>query len=74
MPVQSIPLGSTVAIRYQVGETPAGSPVIRQKSLNDVKIDASDQDIYDVAAALFSLSIHPVIQTILRKNYDLVEE
>ncbi|MGI1659266.1 MAG: DUF1659 domain-containing protein [Desulfitobacterium sp.] len=74
MAVNATPLGSTVVIKYQAGETPAGAPVIKQKSLNDIKFDASDQDIYDVAAALFSLSIHPVIQTILRKNFDLVDE
>jgi hypothetical protein len=74
MAITSHALGSTVVVKYQAGETPTGAPVIRQKSLNDVKADATDQDIYDVAAALFSLSIHPVVQTILRKNFDLIEE
>ena len=74
MAVTSNALSSTVVVRYQAGETSTGAPVIRQKSLNDVKADATDQDIYDVAAALFSLSIHPVVQTILRKNFDLIDE
>lgn len=74
MSVNAYELGSIVVVKYQAGETPAGAPIIRQKTLNDVKADATEQDIYDVAAALFSLSIHPVVQTILRKNYDLIDE
>lgn len=74
MAVNAHALSSNVVVKYQAGETPAGAPLIRQKSLNDVKADATDQDIYDVAAALFSLSIHPVVQTILRKNFELIDE
>ncbi len=74
MAVVAHPLSSTVVIRYQVGETPSGAPIIRQKSLNNIKADATDQDIYDVAAAFFGLSERVVIQTILRKNYDLIDE
>ncbi|AFM00044.1 Protein of unknown function (DUF1659) [Desulfitobacterium dehalogenans ATCC 51507] len=74
MGVVAYPLSSTVVIRYQVGETPSGTPIIRQKSLNNVKANATDQDIYDVAAALFGLSERLVIQTILRKNFDLIDE
>ncbi|KJS46658.1 MAG: hypothetical protein VR66_24235 [Peptococcaceae bacterium BRH_c23] len=33
--------------------------ILKQKSLNDLKADASEQDVYDVAAALFSLGQHP---------------
>ncbi|MEM5817591.1 MAG: DUF1659 domain-containing protein, partial [Desulfitobacterium hafniense] len=59
MAVVAHPLSSTVVIRYQTGETPSGVPIIRQKSLNNVKAEATDQDIYDVAAAFFGLSERP---------------
>jgi len=42
--------------------------------INDIKITATDEDIYEVVTALFSLSEYPVIQNILRKNYDLMEQ
>lgn len=74
MPIASIPLSSAIVVKYQVGESSAGTPITRQKTFNDVKFDASDQDVYDVVSALFSLSIYPVIQNILRKDYDLIDE
>ena len=74
MAVISIPLDSQVVVKFQAGLTPTGSPVIRQKTINDIKITATDEDIYEVVTALFSLSEYPVIQNILRKNYDLMEQ
>ncbi|WP_434509822.1 DUF1659 domain-containing protein [Desulfitobacterium sp. AusDCA] len=74
MAVSATPLSSTLVVRYQSGTTPAGGPVIRQKSLNDVKADATEQDVYDVAAALFSLGQHPVINVLLKKNFELLNQ
>ncbi|WP_425803126.1 DUF1659 domain-containing protein [Desulfitobacterium sp. Sab5] len=74
MAVSATPLSSTVVIRYQSGTTPAGGPEIRQKSLNDVKADATEQDVYDVATALFSLGQHPVINVLLKKNFELLNQ
>ena len=53
---------------YQTGITPAGSPVIRRKWLKNVKANASDQAIYDVAEALFSLVDCPLLYVELRRN------
>ncbi|WP_434512883.1 DUF1659 domain-containing protein [Desulfitobacterium sp. AusDCA] len=74
MAVSATPLSSTVVVRYQFGTTTAGGPGIRQKSLNDVKADATEQDVYDVAAALFSLGQHPVINVLLKKNFELLNQ
>lgn len=74
MAVSATPLSSTLVVRYQSGTTPAGGPEIRQKSLNDVKADATEQDVYDVAAALFSLGQHPVINVLLKKNFELLNQ
>jgi len=74
MPVSANPLNSAVVVKYQADISSTGLPVIRQKTLNDVKFTANEQDVYDVVNALFSLSIHPVVQSILCKNYDLIEE
>jgi len=74
MAVSTTSLNSTLIVKYQTGTTSAGGPEIRQKSLNDVKADATEQDVYDVAAALFSLGQHPVMSVLLRKNLELLDE
>ncbi|MGE4273521.1 MAG: DUF1659 domain-containing protein [Desulfitobacterium sp.] len=74
MAVVSIPLASTLVVVYQSGTTSAGAPITRQKSLTNVRYDASEQALFDVAQALFSLSLHPVIDVNLRKNYELSNE
>ncbi|MCB8816680.1 DUF1659 domain-containing protein [Desulfosporosinus shakirovi] len=74
MAVNAMSLNSTLIVKYQNGSTPEGSPVIKQKSLNDLKADTTEQDAYDVAAALFSLGQNPVTSVLLRKSYELLEE
>ena len=74
MAVIATPLSSTLVVKYQTGTTTAGSPVFRQKSLNDVKADATEQDVYDVVAALFSLGQHPVADVVLRKSFELLNQ
>jgi hypothetical protein len=56
MAVVEIPLNSTLVVVYQTGLTPAGGPVLRQKSLSDVRSDAAEQAVYDAAHALFGLA------------------
>jgi hypothetical protein len=73
MAVSATSLNSVLVVKYQTGTTPAGGPVFRQKSLNDVKANATEQDVYDVAAALFGLGQHPVINVLLRKNFELID-
>ena len=74
MAVQAIPLNAALVVKYQVGETPSGAPILRQKTLNGVKFDATIEDIYEVAASLFDLVDYPIIQVILRKNEELNNE
>ena len=74
MAVVANPLVSVAVLKIQTGELPSGTPVIRQKSLNNVKADAAEQDIHDVARALFGLGENEVLGVVLRKQYDLVDE
>ncbi|SDG29942.1 DUF1659 domain-containing protein [Desulfosporosinus hippei] len=67
-------LNSALIAIYQSGSTPAGSPVTRQKSLSYVRADASEEALYDVAQALFSLSQQPLQDVQLRRNFRLIEE
>jgi hypothetical protein len=43
-----------------VGTDESGNPVFRNKSLNNVKATASDQDLFDAATALSGLQSYPL--------------
>ena len=73
MAVVGMPLNSTLVVVYQTGLTPAGGPVLRQKSLSDVRSDATEQAVYDAAHALLGLTQYPVIDVLYRKNFELTE-
>lgn len=50
------PLNSAMVVVYQTELSPLGVPVNRQKSLNNLRFDATEQAVYDAAHALFRLS------------------
>ena len=72
--MEALPLDSALIVKYQLDLTPAGAPIIRQKGLNGVKHDASEEDLYEVAEALFSLVDYPVMQVLLRKTFELEKD
>jgi len=74
MAVVSTHVDSVLVAQYQVGVSQTGLPVIRQKSFPGVKAEASDQDIYDVAAALIGLLNYPLVAVRRDDRFDLVNE
>lgn len=74
MAVTATPLESILVARYQTGVTVSGSPILRQKSLAGVKTTATDQDVYDVATALFNLLQYPLIDVRRDNRFDLINE
>jgi len=74
MAVVGMPLSSTLVVVYQTGLTPAGGPVLKQKSLSDVKSNATEQAVYDAAHALFGLTQYSVTDVLYRKNFELIDE
>ncbi len=54
LPTVDQQLASTLVLQCQVGVTPAGAPILRQKSLNNVRPDANHDDLYEAAIALFA--------------------
>lgn len=52
MAVNKVPTGSVLRLELNVGIGDNGNPVYRTKSLNNVKPAATDQDLFDVAAAI----------------------
>lgn len=61
MAVQRVPEDSRLQLWLQTGTDEAGKPVVRAKSFANVKPDALDQDIYDVAQALAGLQTYPLV-------------
>lgn len=60
MAVSKVPANSVLRLELRVGVNSSGNPVYRNRSLNNVKPTASDQDLFDVAAALAALQEYPL--------------
>ena len=67
MPVTSSAKDSVLVVTYQTGLSEAGAPILRQRSIPNVKSTALDQDVFDVAQALYGLQDYPLI-TVRRDN------
>ena len=67
MPVTSSAKDSVLVVTYQTGLSVAGAPILRQRSFPNVKSDVLDQDVFDVAQALYGLQDYPLI-TVRRDN------
>lgn len=73
MAVNNVPVGATLRLQLQTGVDGNGDPIIRNKSLTNVKAAALDQDIFDVAQALAGLQEH-VLADVLRIDTARLEE
>ena len=60
MAVNKVPGNSVLKLALHVGDSPTGSPDLRNRSLNGIKSAATDQDLFDVAAALSGLQQYPL--------------
>lgn len=58
--VAKIPGMSRLVLGFEVGMDEYGRPVHRSQTLQNVRPDAADQDVYDVAQALASLQLYPL--------------
>ena len=64
---------TVMVVTIQTGLTPEGSPILRQRSIANVKSGAADQDVYDVATALYGLQNYPLIGVRRDNRVDLAE-
>jgi hypothetical protein len=64
---------TVMVVSFQTGLTAQGSPKISQRSLNNVKSNATDQDVYDVVVALYGLQDYPLIGVRRDNRIDLTE-
>lgn len=74
MAVISIPYDTRLSLIFQSGtNSNTGAPIKTTKSYSNVKHDATDQDVYDVAQALVSLQKYPLIEIKRTDNEKLTE-
>lgn len=59
MAASKVPQTCSLGIKVQTGTNAAGSAVYKTLNFGNVKVDATDQDIYDVAAGISSLQNYP---------------
>ncbi|TYO92295.1 DUF1659 domain-containing protein [Desulfallas thermosapovorans] len=73
MAVDKIPSGTALRMQFQTGVDGDGDPIYRTKSLSNVKTEAQDQDIFDVAQALVQLQEYPLV-AVQRVDSAILEE
>ncbi len=60
MAVTKISGMSRLVLGFEVGMDEFGRPILLSQTLQNVRPDADDQDVYDVAQALASLQSYPL--------------
>lgn len=55
MAVTKTPVNSTIRLSLVTGLNELGAPILKQTNLSNVKSNALDQDLFDVANALIGL-------------------
>ncbi|MGC7870026.1 DUF1659 domain-containing protein [Desulfosporosinus sp. SYSU MS00001] len=73
MPVVASTKDTVMVITYQIGLTDQGSPKLTTRSFPNIKSASSDQDVYDVATALYSLQEYPLISVRRDNRVDLTQ-
>lgn len=58
MAVNKVPTSSVLRLELNVGVDDGGNPVYRNKNLNNIKPAATDQDLFDVAAAIADMQAY----------------
>ncbi|PMQ02380.1 MAG: hypothetical protein CBR30_01690 [Dictyoglomus sp. NZ13-RE01] len=72
MAVQSIPLMNQIRLLLVVGQDAQGNNITRYRTINNVKPDATDQDVYDVGVLLAGLQKHPLVKVLRENDEELI--
>lgn len=72
MAVEARPLNSILQLTYDLGTDGDGKKLVRRRSYSNVKVDAADQDMFDVAAAIAGLQSYSVSQIQVTDRKQLV--
>jgi hypothetical protein len=68
-----IPTSSSLRMQFQTGLNDEGNPNYATKSLTNVKLNAADQDVYDVGTILADLQGH-TLTMIMRQDTAVLDD
>jgi len=71
MPVIATPASSTLQLRLHTGTDDKGNPIIRTRTVRNVKVNALDEDVHAVGMAMVLLQQHPHCMDILIQGINL---
>lgn len=74
MAVQKTPGNTILRLVLETGVDQSGKPILRNKSFDAIKAEASDQDIYEVGQALGNLQKHPLNKVLRVDQGELINE
>jgi len=60
MAVEAIPFNSSMQIVYDIGEDEEGKMITRRRTFTNVKVDAADEDLFEIAVAFQGLQEHAI--------------
>lgn len=72
MALESRAYPSTLQLVYDMGTDEDGKKISRRRSYTNVKSEAADQDLYDVALAIAGLQTNVVNQVLVNEKTELV--
>ncbi|ACV64697.1 protein of unknown function DUF1659 [Desulfofarcimen acetoxidans DSM 771] len=74
MAVSKVPGNSVLKMQFQTGVDGTGKPVYRNKSLNNIKAGAADQDVFDTAQTMAGLQEYTLTAVNRADNSELVNQ
>ena len=72
MAVTKIPQKTTLGIKIQTGLNAAGNPVYKTLGFSNIKVAATDDNVYAVGLGLSSLQVFPAVGIMRTDNSNLV--
>lgn len=74
MAVTANKVSVALQLKVKTGVDEVGNDVLATQSYRRVKVNAADQDMYDVAATIGALESTPVMSVLKAESYELVNE
>lgn len=74
MAVNSVKLKSTLVIQYVDGVDKEGKDIIKSQRFNNVKVSATDENIYDVGNILGSLLTVPIVGVLKEDKAKIISQ
>ena len=74
MALEVIPYVRAIQLELNTGTDTDGKKLVRKRTLSGIITEAADQDVFDVAVALYSLQPHTMTKCIVTDRKELRNE